>query len=102
MASLQRRKHGRRKPISKFKRPYATRYYGELDADEDAYVTQGTSKTEEGAVRGAVFRVFVRQYSHATITDRDTGAVLYTIRPSKKGLDIHYGRAVGARLRLVK
>lgn len=91
------RQRKRRLAISKFKRPFATYYYANVDDDDDAYLQVGTSKTEEGAVKGAVFRVFTQLYGKAVIYSRDTGAVIYTVAPEKGKLSISWGHRLGLR-----
>lgn len=76
------------------KRPYATHYYSDPAAKEPAFTSQGAAKTDEGAIRATVVRVFMHQYVKALIHDRRTGLLLYTIKLDSGGLRVHYGRAV--------
>lgn len=85
----------RRLPPSKFKRPFLTRYYATRAAAEDAWTTQGTAKTETGAVRASVPRIFDGQHRKAVIFSRDTGAVLHTLLWDGRNLTLHYGRLKG-------
>lgn len=71
------------------KRPYKTIYYSDLGYE---HASQGHSASEKGAVRGAVVMVFTQQHRMARIYC--DGACLYTVRPSKRGIDVTYGASV--------
>jgi len=76
------------------KRPYATHYFT-LASDRVAdVVSHGAASTEQGAIRGAIVRVFMGQYQKAIIYDRYTGVAVYHIRPGAGGLQVRYGSGI--------
>jgi hypothetical protein len=92
---MKRRLHRIR--ATAFKRPFATYYYGDDTTDEDAYAHSGSSKSEEGAVRAAVFRLIIGQYALARLYSRDTGALLREIAFTPEGhLVAYWGRRARA------
>lgn len=70
-------------------RPYRTEYF--LDATASMPTSYGHSASEKGSVRGAVVRIFMHQYSHARVLI--DGVLLFTIRRSKTGVQVRYGRS---------
>lgn len=70
---------------SEFKRPFATYYYRDDTWDEEAYAHSGSSKSEEGAVRAAVYHLLLGQYALARIYSRDSGAILREIAFTPEG-----------------
>lgn len=77
--------------MDKKKRPFRTHYF--KAAASGSPDSQGYSKTERGAIRGAVVRIFVGEYTLARIYDED-GVLVYTIFVGSKGLQVGYGSAV--------
>lgn len=73
------------------KRPFATHYYSDVGAAQPSYSSYGAAKTEKGAIRAAVPRIFMGEYQKATVVDRETGLVIYTVVFGPKGLQINYG-----------
>jgi hypothetical protein len=71
------------------KRPYRTEYF--LDSSATEPTSYGHSCSEQGAVRGAVVRIFMHQYSHAKVSQH--GVPLFTIRRSATGIQVRYGRS---------
>lgn len=78
----------------KLKRPYATRYYRTASDHELQRVGHGAALTEEGAIRGAVVRVFIGQYAKAIIFDRATGVPMYHVLNVAGGIRIRYGSGI--------
>lgn len=73
--------------IAPLQRPYQTLYYSQFGlATHDS---QGHAKTEKGAIRASVVRVFDGEYVLATIHENDV--VIYTVKRTKTGIDIFYG-----------
>ncbi len=93
------------------KRPFRTYYYDEVDAPYDAYVTQGNCKSEDGAKRASIVRVYMREHPKALIINTRTWIVLWTLKRTDKGVEEYIGnvdnpaversRALG-RIRRVK
>jgi hypothetical protein len=81
--------------MEKLKRPFATLYY---DKTGGVTAAHGAAKTEYGAVRASVPRIFMGEHTHAEIVDRETGVVLYTVRFGPNGLEVHYGRLTYQKL----
>lgn len=73
---------GRRAPS---KRPFRTYYYNV----DGVTAAQGHSASEQGAIRGCVWRIVSAQYVRAEIFD--DGVLAYTVRPHNNGLRISYG-----------
>lgn len=73
----------------KLKRRYATLYYDKIGG---VTATQGAAKTEGGAIRAAVPRIFLGEHTHAEIVDRSSGIVIFTVRFGPNGLEVFYGR----------
>jgi hypothetical protein len=69
-------------------RPFRTEYF--TDANHSS-CSSGHSCSEQGAVRGAVVRVFMRQYSLARVFHE--GIPLFSIRRSRSGVQVRYGRS---------
>ena len=84
------------KPSAAGERPYATYYYASVKDQADDFLRQGHAKSEEGAIRAAVVRVFLGQAQCATICEN--GVVIYTVVRQRTTLTVHYGRAVGTKL----
>lgn len=76
------------------KRPFATHYYSSAGDHEPSFTSCGAAKTEEGAIRATVVRVFIGQYAKAIIHDRVTGVALYHVLTGAGGLRIRYGSGV--------
>jgi len=77
-----------------YKRPFATHYYRFPTDTGPELVSQGAAKTEEGAIRATVVRVFVGQYAKAIIYDRDSGSAMYHVITGPGGLRVRYGSGV--------
>ena len=75
-------------PPAPLPRPYGTRYYKDAHDAQAAWSSCGAAKTEAGAVRAAVLRLFTHQCAKALIFDRRTGAVLRWLHPSPEGLRV--------------
>lgn len=75
-------------PDKELKRPYATLYY---DKTGGVTASHGAAKTEQGAIRASVPRIFMGEHTHAEIVDRASGVVLYTVRFGPNGLEVSYG-----------
>lgn len=69
-------------------RPYRTEYY--LN-DDEVPTSLGHSASEKGAIRGAVVRIFMKQYDNARVS-RD-GVLLFNIRTGATGIQVRYGRS---------
>lgn len=68
------------------KRPFRTEYYlGKIPA------SCGHSASEKGAIRGAVVRIFMKQYDNARVLY--DGVVLFNIRTGATGIQVRYGRS---------
>ncbi len=83
-------KRRKAKPI--YKRPYATHYFAGAADDQPSYSTQGACTTELGAIRATVPTVFDGSFAKAEVIDRETMAVIYTIKHGSKGLQVAFGR----------
>ena len=70
------------------KHPYQTFYFS--DTAGRHVVSQGHSKTEKGAVRGATVKIFMRDHMMARIFFQ--GVCVYAVRADKAGIRINYGR----------
>ena len=69
------------------KRPFRTEY---LRGSGDP-VSYGHSASEKGSVRGAVVRIFMKQYDVARVLY--DGVLLFTIRRTRAGVQVRYGRS---------
>lgn len=71
------------------KRPFRTEYFtGAVTGKPDAL---GHSCSEQGSVRGAVVRIFLRQYTTARVYFED--ALIFTIKHTVTGVQVRYGRS---------
>lgn len=70
-------------------RPYKTLYYD--DPQAVAYVSQGHSKTEPGAMRQAVFRLLIGWHKRAEVYHE--GVLVYNLLNDRGRLRVGYGRA---------
>lgn len=80
------------------KRPITTYYYRNANDKDDAWVTQGHSRTELGAVKGCAWRVHMANasfdgvYGKAVIEDTQSGVVLRTLVFTSNGTREFIGR----------
>lgn len=79
---------GKRKTLAK-SRPYRTLYYNS-ESTSAGYVSQGHSKTEKGAVRGSVVRIFMKEHIKALIYEGEV--LIYTVGANSLGLRVAFGR----------
>ena len=79
---------------NRIERPFATHYYHNARDGAAAFTGYGAAKTEEGAIRAAVVRVFLGQYAKAVIHDRVTGVALYNVVIGAGGIRVQYGSGV--------
>jgi hypothetical protein len=82
-------------------RPYETRYYTDTGAKEGAYSSQGWPVTPATGLRSAFFRIFIGEYSKAYIYDRETGAVVYSLKRTPDGNIRSFEGVDSPRLRLI-
>lgn len=69
-------------------RPYRTEYYL---SDDEVPTSLGHSASEKGAIRGAVVRIFMKQYDNARVSC--DGVLIFNIRTSATGIQVRYGRS---------
>lgn len=75
-------------------RPFATHYFTNPNDTKAAEISHGACSTEQGAIRASVVRLFLGQYGRCQIVDRESGAVIYTVKRNMHGLHIRYGSDV--------
>ena len=71
------------------KRPFRTEYF--VNPALGTPDSLGHSCSEKGSVRGAVVRIFMRQYAMARVFHE--GAAVFTIRRGRSGIQVRYGRS---------
>ncbi len=80
-----------RRKLPEIKRPYATHYFTLASDKESSLTQQGAAKTEDNAKRATVVRIILDQWAKATIVDRRSGIVIYTLVRTGRGIDIKLG-----------
>jgi hypothetical protein len=94
---------GRKTKAKEIKRPFATHYFSDLNARENAYASQGAASSERGAIRATVVHVFMQEWAKALIYDRRTGVLIYTVKVTSHGIQVYYGATAETQhLRRVK
>lgn len=78
-------------------RPFTTYYFhSRSDAEKEEYSRIGRAGSEVGALRAAIVRVFLGQYTQATVYLNMVPVM--TIAKVRGGISVGYGRSVGSKL----
>lgn len=81
------------------KRPYATLYYALKTDKTPSFSAHGACKSEQGAIRASIVRIWMKEYQRIRCVDRELDIVLWEVWLGDDGLIRQaWGREVPERM----